>query len=204
MINSPVSIFGVGSSFRPKRILTLIIAIIGFILLMPMVAIFSLGLPALSFLANAPSAKAAEERGFYNGGAMPDNTYAWGNCTWWSYAMRKWAGSPIPNNWGNANTWDDYARRDGYIVNHTPAAGAIFQTDAGGYGYGHVAYVIAVNQISGEWKISEMNAKGLNVVSQRTFTKEAASSYNFIHNKLGVQQWNPQPITLSPPYGLGR
>lgn len=43
MINSPVSIFGVGSSFRPKRILTLIIAIIGFILLMPMVAIFSLG-----------------------------------------------------------------------------------------------------------------------------------------------------------------
>ena len=168
----------------------------------PILAISSLGLPAVSFLANAPSAKAAEERGFYNGGVMSGNTYAWGNCTWWAYAMRRWANSPIPNTWGNANTWDDNAKRDGYIVNDTPAAGAVFQTDEGPYG--HVAYVIEVNKISGDWKISEMNARGLNIVSQRTFSKEAAKMYKFIHNKPGAQPWNPQPITSPPPYGLGR
>lgn len=175
--------------FSIKKILAIIIAILLLILMFPILAISSLGLPAMSFLANAPSAKAAEERGFYGGGVMPGNTYAWGNCTWWAYAMRRWANSPIPNTWGNANTWDNNAKRDGYIVNDTPAAGAVFQTDEGPYG--HVAYVIEVNQISGDWKISEMNARGLNIVSQRTFSKEAAKAYKFIHNKPGAQPWNP-------------
>lgn len=188
--------------FSIKKIIAIIIATLLLILMFPILAISSLGLPVMSFLANAPSAKAAEERGFYNGDVMPGNTYAWGNCTWWVYAMRRWANSPIPNTWGNANTWDDNAKRDGYIVNDTPATGAVFQTDEGPYG--HVAYVIEVNQISGDWKISEMNARGLDVVSQRTFSKEAAKSYKFIHNKPGVQPWNPQPITSPPPYGLGR
>lgn len=96
--------------------------------------------------------------------------------------MRLWAGSPIPTSWGNANTWDDNARRDGYMVNNTPAVGAIFQTDSGEYG--HVAYVINVN-LDGSWVISEMNAPTLNVVSQRTFSKDAAKHYAFIHNKIG-------------------
>ena len=133
--------------FSIKKILAIIIATLLLILMFPILAISSLGLPAMSFLANAPSAKAAEERGFYNGGVMLGNTYTWGNCTWWAYAMRRWANSPIPNTWGNANTWDDNAKRDGYIVNDTPAAGAVFQTDEGPYG--HVAYVIEVNQTSG-------------------------------------------------------
>lgn len=151
------------------------------VLALPVLAVFSLGTPTLSWLATTPNAKTAETMGFYMGPSMPDNTYAWGNCTWWAYAMRKWAGSPIPTTWGNANTWDDYAKRDGYIVNNTPAAGAVFQTDAGSYG--HVAYVISVNDTTGEWKISEMNAPTLNVVSTRTFSKEAAAAYNFIHTK---------------------
>jgi staphylococcal secretory antigen ssaA len=197
-----VTVLFTNFGFSIKKILAIVIATLLLILMFPILAISSLGLPAVSFLANAPSAKAAEERGFYNGGVMPGNTYAWGNCTWWAYAMRRWVNSPIPNTWGNANTWDDNAKRDGYIVNDTPAAGAVFQTDEGPYG--HVAYVIEVNQISGDWKISEMNARGLNVVSQRTFSKEVAKSYKFIHNKPGAQPWNPQPITSLPPYGLGR
>lgn len=197
-----VTVLFTNFGFSIKKILAIVIATLLLILMFPILAISSLGLPAVSFLANAPSAKAAEERGFYNGGVMSGNTYAWGNCTWWAYAMRRWANSPIPNTWGNANTWDDNAKRDGYIVNDTPAAGAVFQTDEGPYG--HVAYVIEVNKISGDWKISEMNARGLNIVSQRTFSKEAAKMYKFIHNKPGAQPWNPQPITSPPPYGLGR
>ena len=197
-----VAVLFTNFGFSIKKILAIIIATLLLILMFPILAISSFGLPAMSFLANTPSAKTAEERGFYNGGVMPGNIYAWGNCTWWAYAMRRWANSPIPNTWGNANTWDDNAKRDGYIVNDTPAAGAVFQTDEGPYG--HVAYVIEVNQINGDWKISEMNARGLNVVSQRTFSKEAAKSYKFIHNKSGAQPWNPQPITSPSPYGLGR
>jgi len=200
-MNQGVTLFTVG--FKLKRILALIIVSMFVVLSLPVVAVFSMGMPTLSWLANTPNAKAAETQGFYMGGVMPGNTYAWGNCTWWAYAMRTWAGSPIPNTWGNANTWDDYAKRDGYVVNNTPAVGAVFQTDAGGGGYGHVAYVIAVNPINGDWTISEMNAPTLNVVSQRTFSSGAAEHYNFIHNKLGSEPWTPEPLSPIPPYNTG-
>ena len=198
-MNNAVSIFAIG--FKVKRLLALIIVTMLVVLTLPVMAVFSLGMPTLSWLANAPDAKAAETMGFYMGPPMLDNTYAWGNCTWWSYAMRKWAGSPIPTTWGNANTWDDYAKRDGYLVNNTPAVGAVFQTDVGDYG--HVAYVIKINPENEEWTISEMNAPTLNVVSQRTFSKESAQHYTFIHNKIGDATWIPTPITSMPPYGIG-
>ena len=198
-MNPTLSIFAVG--FKIKKLLVLIVITMVVALTLPVMAVFSMGMPTLSWLANTPDAKTAETQGFYMGGVMPGNTYAWGNCTWWSYAMRIWAGSPIPTTWGNANTWDDYAKRDGYVVNNTPAVGAIFQTDAGGYG--HVAYVIKINPDNDEWTISEMNAPTLNVVSQRTFTKEAAVHYSFIHNKIGSDAWTPTPITSMPPYGIG-
>ena len=200
-MSQTVNIFMVG--FKIKRLLVLIVVTMVIALTLPVMAVFSMGMPTLSWLANTPDAKSAETQGFYMGGAMPGNTYAWGNCTWWSYAMRLWAGSPIPNTWGNANTWDDYAKRDGYVVNQTPAVGAVFQTDAGGGGYGHVAYVVAGNEETGEWKISEMNAPTLNVVSQRTFSKESAQHYTFIHSKTGDATWIPTPITSMPPYGTG-
>ena len=197
-MNDAAMIFAVG--FKVKRLLAGIVVTLVVVLSLPVVAVFSMGMPTLSWLANTPDAKSAETQGFYSGPPMFDNTYAWGNCTWWSYAMRKWAGSPIPTTWGNANTWDDNARAQGYVVNNTPAVGAVFQTDSGEYG--HVAYVINVG-ITGDWTISEMNAPTLNVVSQRTFSKEAAEHYNFIHNKIGSQPWTPSPITSPFPYGTG-
>lgn len=199
-MSNALSIFAIG--FKVKRLLALMIVTTFVVLTLPVMAVFSLGMPTLSWLANAPDAKAAETMGFYMGPPMLDNTYTWGNCTWWSYAMRKWAGSPIPTTWGNANTWDDYAKRDGYVVNHTPAVGAVFQTDAGEYG--HVAYVIGVNDTNGEWKISEMNAPTINVVSTHTFSKEAAESYNFIHSKIGNDVWAPNPLSPIPPYSIGQ
>lgn len=192
--------FGVG--FRVWRLILLSIVTLAVLFLLPIISVLSLGAPTVSFLKHTPSAHAAEKQGFYRGEAMPDNTYAWGNCTWWAYAMRKWAGSPIPTTWGNANTWDDYARRDGYVVDQTPAVGVVYQTDEGGYG--HVAYVIHVDDGTGEWTISEMNAPTLNVVSRRTFPKDAAQSAHFIHTKTGASSWTPQLPSHMTSYGMPR
>lgn len=189
--------------FNIKRLAALMVVTIVIIVTLPVMAVFSMGTPTLSWLANTPNAKTAETLGFYMGGPVEGNTYAWENCTWWAYAMRLWAGSPIPNTWGNANTWDNYAEQEDYIVNQIPAAGAIFQNDADGNGYGHVAYVIAVDPVSGDWAISEMNAPTLNVVSTRTFPSEAAKYYKFIHNKPGDESWVPEPLSPIPSYTTG-
>jgi surface antigen len=120
---------------------------------------------------------------FYTGNSPEDNTYAWGNCTYWVFIKRKEAGQPIPNAWGNAANWELSALLQGYKVDKTPAVGAIMQTANSAGGLGHVAYVTKVDPITGSWTISEMNAKGLNVVNERTYTVLDAHRYNFIHGK---------------------
>lgn len=181
-----------------KKQLSLVLATMAVVLALPFMAVVSMGSEVLSFLNGVPDAKAAETQGFYMGGPVPGDTYAWGNCTYWSFAMRLWAGAPIPTSWGNANTWDDRAKADGYIVNHTPMVGAVYQTDAGEYG--HVAYVIKVDSKTGDWTISEMNNLGLNMVNTRTFSKESAVYYNFIHHKKGADPWTPSLISLPSQY----
>lgn len=77
--------------------------------------------------------------------------YPFGWCTY--YAAKQ---SGAPGNWGNANTWDNYARATpGWAVSSSPKVGAIAQTDGGGGGYGHVAIVEAVD--GGMIKYSDMN-----------------------------------------------
>ena len=183
-----------------KKQIALVLASMVIVLSLPFVAVASMGSSVLTFLAGTPNAEAAETLGFYMGGPVEGDTYAWGNCTYWSFAMRLWAGNPIPTSWGNANTWDDRSEADGYVVNHTPAVGAVYQTDEGDWG--HVAYVIAVDSKTGDWTISEMNAKGLNIVSTRTFAKESAIYANFIHSKKGADPWTPLPI-LNPSLHTG-
>lgn len=178
-----------------KKQISLVLATMVVILALPFMAVISMGSDVLQFLNAMPSAKAAETQGFYLGGPIPGDTYEWGNCTYWAYAMRLWAGHPVGQWWGNANTWDDNARLEGYIVDHTPAAGAVFQTDDGKWG--HVAYVTKVDPDTGEWTISEMNAPHLNVVSTLTFAKESAVYYTFIHDKKGAAPWTSS--TTSPP-----
>lgn len=193
-MNSVALGIGVVAYSGRKTIAVMLITVV-MILSLPMIAVASMGTSALSFLASSPNAKAAESKGFYMGEMVPGNTYDWGNCTYWAYAMRMWAGNPIGKWWGNANKWDESARNEDYVVNHTPAIGAIFQTDEGEWG--HVAYVIKVDSATGEWTISEMNAPNINVVTQRTFTKESAGYYTFIHDKKGAPTWIPQPISNS-------
>ena len=186
-MNTPAIFMGVG--FRLRGLFLLVATVLLLSTSLPVMALLAVGQPTIEWLANTPSAETATANGFYAGEPMAHNSYAWGNCTWWAYAMRSWAGSPIPNSWGNANTWDDRALRDGFQVNSTPAVGAIFQTDEGYYG--HVAYVTDVDGSTGDWSISEMNTVGLNIVSRRSFTTDAASHYRFIHGKIGVPSQTP-------------
>lgn len=176
-----------------KKQISIVLTSMFIILLLPFMAVFAMGEEALAFLASSPSAEHAETRGFYMGGPIPGNTYAWGNCTYWAFAMRLWDGHPIPTTWGNANTWDERAALDGYEVNQTPAVGSIYQTDGGEWG--HVAYVIKVDPKTKDFTISEMNAAGLNVVSERSFSGSVLASgyYDFIHYKKGEKPWNGLP-----------
>jgi surface antigen len=167
-----------------KKYAAIAIATLAFVIVLPVMAVFSLGGDVTTFLSSSPNAESAEEQGFYMGGLVPGDTYAWGNCTYWAFAQRLWANKPIPTTWGNANTWDDEAILNGYKVDHIPQVSAIMQTDDGDMG--HVAYVTDVNNETGQWKISEMNAPHLNVVDTRTFAASSAVYYNFIHDKQGV------------------
>lgn len=164
-----------------KKYIAVTLATLAFVLALPVMAVFAMGNDVAAFLSSSPSAESAQEQGFYVGGSVPGDTYAWGNCTYWVFAMRLWAENVIPASWGNANTWDDSAIRDGYEVSRTPAVGAIMQSDEGEWG--HVAYVTTVDTVTGKWTISEMNAPHLNVVTTRTFAASAAIHYDFIHNK---------------------
>lgn len=92
--------------------------------------------------------------------------------------------------WGNANTWDDNARRYGYTVDHNPEPGSIGQVDSGTYG--HVWWVESINA-DGSVNITEYNnatsTKLYSGVYQwgdfgaRTMTAAQAKQYNYIHLK---------------------
>lgn len=78
------------------------------------------------------------------------NGYDYGWCTW--YVANKIA---VPANWGNANTWDNYAAASGWTVSAVPRPGAVGQSDAGGLG--HVGVVEAVSPDGTMIKYSDMN-----------------------------------------------
>ena len=116
----------------------------------------------------APATSSAQTYGFiarYGG-----NGYVPGYCTW--YAASRVA---IPNNWGNANTWDNRARASGWTVSSVPVAGAIFQTDAGWAG--HVGIVESVNA-DGTINVSDMNGfSGFGRVGYATVPANAYPNY---------------------------
>lgn len=183
---NPVLVFTIGN-FGKKHI-ALVLATMAIIVALPFMAVFSLGAGALSFLAGNDSSDVAyaistTTQGVYEGGEVEGDTYAWGNCTYWVYALRLKAGDPVPTTWGNAATWAPRALLEGYIVDGTPSAGAVMQTANSAGGLGHVAYVTNVDPVTGNWTISEMNSVGLNIVDLKTYPPAAANRYNFIHDK---------------------
>jgi len=94
-------------------------------------------------------------------GSRVGNRFPWGWCTWYVAEKRgdvTWR--------GNAGTWLGGARSSGRATGSVPAVGAIMVT--GESGYGHVAYVEAVN--GSQVTVSEMNYRGFGVVSSRTIS----------------------------------
>lgn len=157
------------SGFSMKKVLFIILGVIVLLVALPIIALASV--TDLSALADSGNQ-------LYTGPVSTTNTYDYGYCTFWTAKRREEVGLPIPNNWGDAHTWDDYARLAHYTVDHTPAKYSIMETDAGLLG--HVAFVESVGP-NGGWTVSEMNVKGWDVVDNRTFRPDQAKDYNFIH-----------------------
>lgn len=78
------------------------------------------------------------------------NGYDYGYCTYYVAAQ-----IAVPTNWGNANSWDNYAALSGWTVSTKPRAGAVGQTDGGWLG--HVGVVDEVSADGTMIKYSDMN-----------------------------------------------
>ena len=126
---------------------------------------------AYTYLGNTSERQNIEVVGyFYNLGGP----YGRGQCTQWAWYKRQ----DLPSTLGNANAWARNAAAAGYVVNRTPAPGAIFQTSSGWYG--HVGYVESVNA-DGSIVITEMNY-GVNYrVIRSTIPASAVGNFNYIH-----------------------
>lgn len=105
------------------------------------------------------------------------NGYDPGWCTWYAASRVN-----IPINWGNANTWDEGARRSGWTVSSVPVVGAIAQTNVGWAG--HVGIVDAVKQVNGQYfiKYSDMNGlAGFGRVGYSGWVPANSKYENFIY-----------------------
>jgi len=163
---SPVALLAKASMKREAMVVFGVIAILFLLPVIAMTSVTNIG------------ALADSNVQLYTGPVSTTDTYIYGYCTYWAALRRQEVGEPIPNTWGDAHTWDDYARLAHYTVDHTPAKDSIMQTDTGKLG--HVAFVESVNP-DGTWTISEMNYKGWDETDNRTLTAADAQNYNFIH-----------------------
>jgi len=103
----------------------------------------------------------------YTAGSSAGNTYSRGYCTWYAKNRRP----DLPNNLGNAITWTSRAAAQGLATGTTPRVGAIGQSG------NHVVFVESVNG-DGTITVSEMNWKGLGIISSRT---ASASGFSYIY-----------------------
>jgi LysM repeat protein len=91
--------------------------------------------------------------------------FPYGQCTYWVSVNRS------VGQWNNASEWYWQAQRDGWSTGSTPKVGAI------AWESNHVSLVTSVNK-DGTVTVSEMNYKGLGVVSTRT---ASASQFKYIY-----------------------
>lgn len=98
-------------------------------------------------------------------------------------------GAPGWYAWGNADTWDDYARAHGVLVDHTPALGAVAQWDVN-----HVATVSGFNASHSMIFIEEYNYGLTHTYGSRWIAASTPSNFLHVHDTGG----NPGPPAGSP------
>lgn len=122
-----------------------------------------------TYLGNTSERQNMQVAGYYSIGG--------GQCVDWAAHMRP--DLVARGVTGNANYWDDSARAAGVLVNNSPSAGAIFQTDSGWVG--HVGYVESVNP-DGSIVVTEMNYGYTPYrVVRSTIPASAVGNFNYIH-----------------------
>ena len=163
-----------------KHYLVLVVVIVVIIVMLPVIALMS-----STNLAALNKQNSINNRLFnisiFTANTVAGDLYDYGECTYWAALRRIQIHKPIPNTWGNAITWAERAKQDGYLVNHIPSFGAIMQNSYAPGGLGHVAFVESVNPLNGDWTISEMNNVGWDEVDEQTFSPTQALMYDFIH-----------------------
>lgn len=75
--------------------------------------------------------------------------------------------------WGNANSWDEAARKANVSINSTPKVGSVAQSEEGDYG--HVAWVSAVD--GDKITIEEYNYETKEAYDKRTVSKDEFDNY---------------------------
>ncbi|MCK1241731.1 CHAP domain-containing protein [Streptococcus uberis] len=98
------------------------------------------------------------------------NTYPVGQCTWGVKSLAPWVG----NNWGNGGQWAASAAAAGFSVGTTPVVGAVAVWTGGGYG--HVAYVTAVES-STRIRVMESNINGNQYIADHRGWFDPTSTY---------------------------
>lgn len=123
-------------------------------------------------------------RGFYVN--SPGNGSYAGQCTWYAYYWRatdpRSQGALPGGALGHAYAWAYTLAAAGYRVDRNPETGAVFQTSSGGFGYGHVGVVLAVNG-DGSVLVREMNLAGPYAVTEGVIPASSARNFNYIHEK---------------------
>jgi surface antigen/LysM repeat protein len=102
-----------------------------------------------------------------------NHIFPWGQCTW--YAAKKYGGVKFG---GNANRWLVNSRAYGHKTGNTPVRGAIVVTNENRR-YGHVAYIERIEE--GRFLISEMNYKGVGVITERWIDNDSSVIKGFIY-----------------------
>ncbi|MFY9227976.1 MAG: LysM peptidoglycan-binding domain-containing protein [Candidatus Microsaccharimonas sp.] len=108
------------------------------------------------------------------------NKYGYGYCTWYVYERRAALGRPVGSYWGDAGSWKRSGELAGFVVNRTPAPGAVL-VELGSPGHNAVVESVAEN---GDIIISEMNNRaygGWNIINNRTLTAGQAANYWYVH-----------------------
>jgi surface antigen len=117
-----------------------------------------------------------------NGNDISRFGYGYRNCTdYVAWKIQQALRVTLPKTLGNANTWGPRLKQDGYSYDTSPEVGDIAAWNSGGGGFGHVAYVFAVN--GGIGSLDEYNVRntGLFTSNRTTAANSAGAPSEYVH-----------------------